>query len=191
MARPRRKRQPEIICIFGRRGSGKSTLAKKMIEEKPRVLVYDTLGEYKTDKVFTTPIELYLFLRDKKKAGEPFRIGYRPEDAVREFPWVCRIVENIGELTFVAEEVDFFISPSRLDPGFERLIRYGRHRGVELIAISRRPAEVNRNLTAQSSRLFIFKMHEPRDIAYFRSIIGPEAEKIPELPDFTPLEWAV
>lgn len=160
-----------------------------MLLKRKRVVIFDTLGEYPATVTFTRPPDLYRFLLANEKTH--FVAAYRPDDPEKEFFWVSRIIESIGNICFVAEEVDFFISPQKLDPAFSRLIRYGRHRGVEMICISRRPAEVNRNLTAQASRLFIFRMHEPRDIAYFRTLIGPVAEKIPSLPDFTPLEYSV
>jgi DNA helicase HerA-like ATPase len=78
-----------------------------------------------------------------------------------------------------------------MDAGVENLIRYGRHQDVELIGISRRPAEVNRDLTANANEIYIFRTHEPRDIAYFREILGSDvADSLPSLPKFTPYVWS-
>lgn len=175
----------EIICIFGKRGSGKSTLAKKLLRGKSRVIVFDPLGEY-SGRLVSDPLELFKTIRRAKR----FFIVYRPTDARKEFPWIARIAYEIGELCLVAEEISWAISPAKMDPRIEILIRMGRHKGVELIGISRRPAEVNRDLTANAGTIHIFRTTEPRDIKYFRDLLGRDAaERLPRLPEYTSHLW--
>lgn len=124
-------------------------------------------------------------IRNRKK----FFAVYRPRDARAEFPWLARIAYEVGALCLVAEEISWAISPAKMPVEVETLIRYGRHRDVELVGISRRPAEVNRDLTANANDVYIFRTHEPRDIAYFKSLIGGDADTLPNLPPFTPYVW--
>ena len=57
---------------------------------------------------------------------------------------------------------------------------------------ARRPPCVPRTLTSQCHELRIFKMHEPRDLAYFESIIGKDnAEKLPTLQEYHHLLWNI
>lgn len=161
-------------------------MAKKLLKGKPRVIVFDPMGEYRGRSVSETPVELIRSI----KGRETFFAVYRPRDARAEFPWVARIAYTVGRLCLVAEEISWAISPAKMDTAIEILIRYGRHRDVELIGISRRPAEVNRDLTANASDVYIFRTHEPRDIAYFRGILGTAAaESLPSLRQFTPYVW--
>ena len=114
-----------------------------------------------------------------------------PIRARAEFQFIARIACEIGALTLLAEEISWAISPAKMDAGVENLIRYGRHQDVELIGISRRPAEVNRDLTANANEIYIFRTHEPRDIAYFREILGSSvADSLPSLAKFTPFVWS-
>ena len=176
--------QAKIICIFGKRGSGKSTLAKRFLQEKRRVIVFDPLGEYSGEQ-FSHLGELLARIRNRKS----FFVVYRPRDARAEFPWLARIAYEVGSLWLVAEEISWAISPAKMPEPVEVLIRYGRHRDVDLLGISRRPAEVNRDLTANANEIYIFRTHEPRDIAYFRSIIGSDADTLPNLAPFKPYIW--
>ena len=176
--------QAKIICIFGKRGSGKSTLAKKFLHGKPRVIVFDALGEYDGER-FDNLGELLARIRNRAR----FSVVYRPRDARAEFPWLARIAYEVGSLCLVAEEISWAISPAKMPVEIETLIRYGRHRDVELIGISRRPAEVNRDLTSNANEIYIFRTHEPRDVDYFRKVIGSAADGLPNLPPYTPHVW--
>ena len=184
----------KIICIFGRRGTGKTYLAHKLISGKRRVLVFDPLGQFKGEREFRTIPELArhcLENRLREDKVKPFALIYRPRQARAEFPFIARVACEVGALCLLAEEISWAISPARMDPAIENLIRYGRHQDVELIGISRRPAEVNRDLTANANEIYIFRTHEPRDIAYFREILGSSvADSLPALAKFTPYVWS-
>lgn len=148
------------------------------------MIVFDPLGEY-PGKIFYHLGELLRYARGRAR----FFAVYRPRDARAEFPWLARIAYEVGSLCLVAEEISWAISPAKMPPEIEILIRYGRHRDVELLGISRRPAEVNRDLTANANELYIFRTHEPRDLKYFRDVIGSVADTLPNLPPFTPHVW--
>lgn len=87
--------------------------------------------------------------------------------------------------TLVLDEVDAVSTSKDAAPVFDQVIRYGRNRGVSLLTGCRRPAEIDRNITAGANRLYIFQTQEPRDIEYFRkTILGDEAEKLLSLPQY-------
>ena len=155
-----------------------------MLAGKSRVIVFDPLGEYDGER-FDNLCSLLRYARGRKR----FFAVYRPRDARAEFPWLARIAFELGGLCLVAEEISWAISPAKMPVEIEALIRYGRHRDVELLGISRRPAEVNRDLTANANEVYIFRTHEPRDIKYFRDVIGSVADTLPNLPAFTPYVW--
>jgi len=56
--------------------------------------------------------------------------------------------------------------------------------GANVLGVSRRPAEVSRLFTSQATRFILFKQIEPRDIAYFKAVIGNTADLIPNLDRF-------
>lgn len=157
------------------------------------MVIVDPLGEYDGTAVFSVPVELYRFLRDSppSRFRAVFRPGGsadRPVDPAEQWPWICRIAETVGNLCLVCEEVHLFAPASRMDPQFYRLVTLGRHSNVTMLCVSQRPATVNRTLTSQASRIIVYRFHEPRDVKYFREMIGADADRIPHLPDFEPLE---
>jgi hypothetical protein len=184
----------KIVCIFGKRGTGKTWLAFKLIRGKTRLIIFDPLKQFQGGKEFTRVSEMTRYclesgFREEKK--KPFVVILRPRQAREQFPLVARLAREVGSLCLLAEEISWAISPAKMDPAIEELIRYGRHQDVELIGISRRPPEVNRDLTSNANEVYIFRTHEPRDIAYFREVLGSEAaDSLPNLPEFTPYLWS-
>ncbi len=163
-----------IVTVFGTRGSGKSTFIKSTIKKLPRVFLYDTLGEYGTDtvdQIFYTKKELAEFFLTLKK-NQFFNISYLPLVPEDDFDWSARVALAVGGVCFVVDEIDLYTKPSYCPPGLRKLIRYGRHYGIDMITASRRPPEVSREITAQTGKFILFRMHEPADQAYIRSVAG-------------------
>ncbi len=161
-----------IELIFGKRGSGKSYLARHKLREYKRSLVFDTLGEYTEGVVFDNLPALAAFWK-KVYAGD-FRIIYQPLNPEVEFSQVCDLIWNCGNMAFEVEEIDCFcgVLSSSLDESFRQLIQRGRHRDITLIGVTQRPASVARLLTSQAKQMSIFNTTEPRDIDYFKQVIG-------------------
>jgi len=172
----------EMIFVSGQRGSGKSYWIRHKTTELSRFLLFDTLSEYQgCAPSFDDLTEL---IEHCQKAGDGFLEALfddPSEDPKETFPLFCEIGQEIGNLYVIVEEIDIFATPYDVPEELNRLIKYGRHRGVNLIAVSRRPAEVSRLITSQATRFIIFRQFEPRDISYFRSIIGPYADALPSL----------
>ncbi len=170
----------EIIFVSGQRGSGKSYWVKNFIKTLPRCFIYDSLGEYEGDQRFLNCDAIIDFLIQDELKPQFFTAIFDPYNH-EDFPYFCRIMLARGDMYVVIEEIDLFTSPLNTPPELMKLIKYGRHYGIQIIGISRRPAEVSRQFTAQSTRFVIFGQREPRDLQYFRSVIGTQADQIPAL----------
>lgn len=145
-----------IIAVFGHRGSGKSTWLMRHIEEyKPYVLV-DPLYDPKF-----TSLNLYSItsLEEGKKlfeTGNPQRIYISPN--LPTFDYFCGLILAKRNMTLVVDEVDNYASSYFISKYFKKAIKYGRHRGVNIIAACRRPKEMNPLLRSQANRFIIFPM---------------------------------
>lgn len=117
-----------------------------------------------------------------------WRIVYRNDRLEEEFGIVCDLVYSAGDCLLVVEEADWFCNPTQIVDEFAKILRYGRHRSIHVVAVSRRPAEINRLLTSQASRLVCFRTVEPRDVDWLRRIVGEEASAVRDLPEFEPLD---
>jgi hypothetical protein len=173
-----------VISVFGRKGSGKSTLVREIVDEAPRVIVFDTMGEYarKRDKIFDT-FESAASELGRVQHERRFRVIIQlvdEEDALA----AMRVAYDVPACLIVVEETSFYCSPSYLPMELARFVRYGRHREIDQIYVSRRPAEIHRDLTAQSDLIVSFQQHEPGDVEYLRKVMGPDADRLPGLPKY-------
>lgn len=106
-----------------------------------------------------------------------------------DFGFVCGLCENLGDLTFIVEEADNYANPNFCPIELKRLLKYGRHVGLSMIFVSRRPAEINRLITSQSQRFICFTIIEPTDVRYLTSVIGPVARVLPTLKKLEFVDW--
>jgi len=177
-----------IRLSMGRRGSGKSYLAKSLVQDQQRVLVYDTLGEYE-DGVIIEDIQSLNSFWLKVYRGN-FRIVYQPVDPEGDFDYVCRLVYECCDMTFLVEELDRYAKPLAMSLPMKEIVQRGRHRNIELIGTTQRPANIDRLVTSQAKEFFIFNTTEPRDIAYFKETLGNEVlELIEHLEEYEYVRW--
>jgi len=187
-------RQTEVITVLGQRGSGKSSWVKKQLPGIPRFILWDTLGEY-SEKAgqyegfpeFDNLSDVYSEIRAAGPNGI-FQIVYNSLQD-EDLNSLCEIAAAAGPVCFIVEEVDTYATPWDCPIELKALLKKGRHWGVDMIFISRRPAEINRLITSQSQRFIVFRIIEGRDIAYLKSIIGPVADDIPKLDDLNYIDW--
>ena len=180
------REETEIITVLGQRGSGKSSWVKKRLPTIPRFILWDTLGEYQGFETFDNLEDLVRYL-DKNESGF-FQVVYNTLEET-DFEKVCRLAGAVGTCTLIIEEVDTYATPANCPFELRKLLKVGRHYGTSMIFVSRRPAEINRLITSQSQSFVCFKMFEPRDIVYLRSIIGNEALTLSELPVLQYVDW--
>lgn len=179
-----------VALVYGQTGSGKTILARALLAERLAVLgpsavgvIVDTLQEHH-DVPAVSPGTFENFLAVKGKPGRVVRVLIDTEADFDEF---SAQLENSytspadgrparGPVVLMIDEASYWTSPSRSTPGLSRLIRYGRHWQVDLIGVARRPAETSRELSAQSTVIYIVGgIVEPRDLAYMRQILPDEA----------------
>ncbi len=174
--------QREIIGIFGQAGHGKSTMIRHLIRPLPRVLCLDIgLDDYE-GAMTVGSVALAARLMDGRRR---YRIVYaaweRTEDeAVEDAVALTRAyaddARNAGEPQFlVMDEADLFAPSRGLSRPMREAIARGRHWCLSIIYASRRPAEVNRLLTSQTTRFIVFRTREPGDLRYLKAFIGEEA----------------
>jgi hypothetical protein len=70
--------------------------------------------------------------------------------------------------------VDNYATTHNIGENFRKVLKYGRHRGVNLVMIARRPVEINPLLRSQATRYIIFPMGAD-DAAVMKPHIGEEA----------------
>ena len=193
-------RPGEVIVILGRRGTGKTTrmvdLGKSAIleaarrrpiverwkrwlglEEKRPVIVtlYDPRGQ-----IDGTP--LFRRLVPSGDLALQVRVVLDIEGVARSLP---------GTEVLLLDEVDLICGPSAgRDNPVLWAANYGRHSGLMLICTARRPARIHRDLTALADRIILYRLTEPRDLAYVREYCGAEmADRVARLGSHESVTW--
>lgn len=177
--------EKKVKLILGIRGTGKSTLAKELIDKfDGTVIIYDTLCEH-TSGIICEDLQSFC-LTWEKCYGKKVKIIYQPVDPEDEFGEVCELVYDCGNVLFLVEEVDTFLSlnPSGLDRRFLNIIQRGRHRDIEFIGVTQRPYTMPAILRSQCKELYTFRQFEQRDIEWLRQILGDRADEVKTLPQF-------
>ena len=180
--------QNSIVFICGRKGCGKTTLASKMTRrlcrDGRRVLVVAPMGGF---SVLGSPV-----IRDNDLArfaalkGRSALVLPESDDLARTafaFAWQSQL-ERSSPLWLIVDEIDLYFGWRDPDPSLRDVVRYGRHRHINLIGISQRPANVHNDLLAQADRRIIFQTIEPNDLAYLKKYIGLDPELAQALPMF-------
>jgi len=155
-----------------------------------RFVLFDTLCEYSGFDVFQDDLEA-LYRHVMQYQGGLFQVIYRcvNEHEQAAFDFVCELAFAVEDVTFIVEEVDQFANPNQIPNPLKRMLKIGRHNGVSMIFVSRRPPEINRLITAQSRRFICFQMLEPNDVRYLKAVIGGIAEEIPKLEKLHFIDW--
>lgn len=192
----------ELVFITGKTGSGKSTLFRKMLEDKSRLVIFDTISEYEDlnppyPALFVHEIsQLYDYFSKNHTRG--FRVIFDPEDPeqilelkdgskITVFEEAAKLIyNNLGSMIIGIEEISNFMTGSRAPEYLRKIIRFGRHSALSLYATTQRPADVHPLVRAQITKLISFKQHEPRDIDWLKQVIGEEAQG---LKDLKPYAW--
>jgi hypothetical protein len=173
--------QNTVLTILGRKGSGKSTLAKMIAAEQSRVVIVDANGEYDMGEVcweLQSCIERLIASESERR----FCITMRCL-SVQDNLTLIGLCYHLENTWLIIDETSLYCSPVSVPDEISRLVRFGRHKEISLVFIGRRASEIPRDITANSDLLISFKQHEPRDIAYLKTIHS-DAEGCLTLPDY-------
>ena len=150
----------EIVLVLGRKGSGKSSLVKNvLIKERDRLIIVDSLSEYNDFLV----IEDFESLVEYCSENKTFQIACQFTSKI-DIEYLFEYIFIEGNLTVCCEEISKYISSYERDTSFTKLIDFGRHKNIDIIAIARRPSELSRTFRAQIDTLYTFKQIDKVDI---------------------------
>lgn len=154
-----------IINVFGKKGSGKTYFVKtKLIPCFKRVVILDALNEY--NYFYCNEITTFVEVLEANLNRNFFRLVYKPQDGQEEK--FFKLMYACKNITLVIEETDLFYNAFTQNTNLLKLIKYGRHRNLNLITISRRPSEIGSLLRAQADIVITFQQTLKRDIEYFK-----------------------
>lgn len=163
-------------CIFvaGRRGSGKTTFTRHAVEGAPRVVAFDPIGQY--GREFGWPMAASLAelheLLGRCWRSPPWHValtvaGDYPAELHRLAIYLWHAQQpyerhrDRKKLVLVVEEMNLSVPVHALPSdqrGFMRLVLQGRHRGIEIIGVTQRPALVSADFRSSAAETVLFPL---------------------------------
>lgn len=200
-----------VTGIIGQRGCGKSTEFKRHVRARGRAIIVDPRAEHSSlgvvvadmaefrrywhgvyynerMKIILQPVEM---LRGIDTEVWPADVKEKVSPAASILEPYLRLIERHGRnLTLAFDEVGIFGDAWHCDPRVSRAAHYGRHVGVSILWVARRPAEVPKALLSQTDVLYIYRLVDDTDRDAVRSKIGrTAADTLADLPQYHALRW--
>jgi len=173
-----------ITTVYGATGSGKSHLVKGALARARRIIVFDPQHEYGSvcgGEIVSNAGEMIEAMAGDMRG---FKVAYQPKgeaDMVEQLHTVACALwdwQDVvpGTATLVIEEANRGYPnekvPAKLR-GMQKLVLQGRHRNIQLVGISQRPALVNPDLRTNAGRVVLFRLADYSDRQTVGRMFGP------------------
>jgi len=143
------------------------------------VVIIDILGNYDSPEYYQTDSlrDALEVLRDNFDSEEQVVIVLKTNDPTQAAEYCSAALWECEGGTLVLDEIDSI--RIKENSCFDSFVRYGRNHDCDLISGCRRPAELDKNITAAANKFYCFQTHEIRDIEYFEAcVLGEKAESL-------------
>lgn len=162
MPKPKRARD-SVVFVSGARGSGKSSWLKQYARGFGRVLVWDPMHEY-AEAFGVAPVGSLSALVEAK--GVPICV-FAPDDpalvSAKAFDFFCLVAWTRGAGLVLVDELATVTHAGKALGWWGRLIREGRHRQIEIAGAAQRPAEIDKTIIGNATRLVVFRLGRRAD----------------------------
>lgn len=190
--------------MLGRKGSGKTTKLCELLSRPEfgnRAVLIDPPDNIDFGITVEDLRSMETMMDRQADPSKKFRLRYSALDAITfndpddlaywRVEAIVQMCLDVGGCTLAVDEVDMFCNPYGIPPTFKHLLARGRHDNINLIWSARRPQEVSKLLLSQSDEFFVFQMHHPADVDYFRQFMAFEREQVIHLNVGQCLHWTV
>jgi hypothetical protein len=181
-----KRREGRLYCVTGATRSGKTLWTAQEVAPASRLLVWDLLGEwaarYRCRRIGSLR-ELAAAIDGRE------RIAFHRPGMVEDFDAFCRLAFIFAQLrpgVVVIEETATVTSPGRAPPAWGDLVRMGLRYGVDLYALTQRPAESDKTAFGNASVIHCGRAVTPRDRATVAQYLDVPVSDVAQL---QPLEF--
>jgi len=182
------RREGRLTVVTGASRSGKTLWTAQQVARARRLLVWDLLGEWSA----RFRCERVSSIREIERSlnGPPRRLAYHvPGGQVDLFPHFCRIAWcwlRLAPGALVIEETAAVTQPGKAPPEWGDIVRMGLRYGVDVYALTQRPAESDKTAFGNASVIHAGRAVTPRDRATVAEYLDVPVAQVAAL---KPLEW--
>lgn len=173
--------KPSIEGFIGASGSGKGVSVRALLKERkpPRLLVWDPLNEYGGFcKVRTNDVAVMARAANQAAFSVAFFPGNKVKDFAPAFERFCRVAWSAGNCMVLVEELSDVTTPSLAPPLWAQLTRKGRHRGLQLVACTQRPAKIDKDFLGSATYVRCFTLRYPEDQRAMAAVLGVPTDQV-------------
>lgn len=163
-ARARERRINQGVFVSGMTGSGKSRMAEQLSNVWRRVIYIDPTRSFENVETrATTYADAADFLKSRWGA-KPFRLAATFPNELH-YKQLFQTVYFVATQThgksdsvlLVMDEVDLWSSPNKIEESVSKLLRYGRHYGINWVATCRADVETHRDVRMNATQMILFR----------------------------------
>ena len=166
----------EDCVIVGMKGSGKTYLANEILRglSNVNVIVYDFNWQFSESRAVVIHNIDELFKAYDHNGGGHWI--FQPHDKSEDiFVKYCDEIFKRANVVSMIDEAHMFVSKMRILKAYNNLILSGRPRGISVISISSRPANLPNNALTNSRHIFAFRLNLESDVKFLESWLGSQA----------------
>lgn len=175
--------------LAGNSGSGKSTRAWDLyLQGFPRRILLDMTGEWtkRADVRVENVPQLVDAVRSLAGRGRwTIAVSFDPAEMPDLVDWLIPVpqldqspVRVLGGLVILVDEVDLIAPQGPAPEEVRTLYRRSRHVGLSVVSTTQRPANVSREVSAQSGHAVALYLSEPRDRDYMIDLMRLETPTV-------------
>lgn len=168
--------------LAGNSGSGKSVRAWNLyLRHFPRRLLVDLTGEWAGtagETADTVGGAVDAIRRASSSGRWTVALALNFGDLAELVAWLIPVpaldrspVRLMGGAVILVDEVDLLAPPGTASEAVRTLYRRSRHVGLSVVSTTQRPANVSREVSAQSTAALALHLSEPRDVAYMSDLM--------------------
>lgn len=173
----------QLVVILGQKGHGKTLLARRIFQREARVIAHDTTKRGFGGGIVVRTAEELRELMAEVKDRKFFKVIVRPDNKATTTACFA-LCKHVLNLTLIVDEADRFCTPQQTDPHLQHLINEGRHDGINLVLIARRPHRLHQDIW-QADCVVAHRIQGPHDRQTLAQFFGPETDLL----NLRPLEW--
>lgn len=167
-------RSGKLFALLGASRSGKTVKTKLELMQHDRILIWDPKNPPDYDVQYRALSRAKLMEHIKTHKGKPGIIGFSAREKIKletSFDFFCRAAEPWVEshrlsghnCAIVFEETASVTNPNKAPVNYGIILREFLAKGVDLYAITQRPAESDKTAVGNASMVHICRMQLARD----------------------------